>query len=115
MEEQEKIPTNPFPTIGQPIAQLVVAEFGQPVNTLTGPVGTEYTLRVDFKQDSPSGETQYLWEVSPPMCLENVGETYVPDFKRKYRLKGDGEVKVQVFDANGFYIYTQTVKVSPSS
>lgn len=98
----------------QPVVRIVRAETATVVDALTGPVGTEVTLRADFTADPPSGPTAFVWKVYPKAALVWGEYRTEPDFLRKATLKRDGVVYVTAYDEHGFALQSQTVKVRPS-
>ena len=97
----------------QPVFKLVNAATGQPVDALTGPVGSLVTLRGDFLVDPPEGGASYVWKAVPKACVSLGGPVYEPDFKREVTVNRNGALYVSAFDSNGFRLDSQTVKVRP--
>jgi len=100
----------------EPDMKLCTTATNTPVDTITGPKGTQVGLSVAFFADPPSGGVEaYDWIAVPPRCVD-LGEPITsPDFKRVVTLKKEGTLYVKAYDANGFTLDTQVVKVSPSA
>lgn len=94
--------------------RIVNANLNRGVNALTGPPGSSYRLRAQFDEVAPRGHS-FEWIASPPECLEHVGRTFVPDYKREWIARGRGTLHVVARDKNGAVIgLSQVVQVVPS-